>query len=147
MGKMPTVEEELRNVGLKVTPQRAKILEYFERSPGEHYSAEDIHTYITETNPSVPPATVYNILKILVERGKINTFEINGKALYESRTDPHINFSCEACGQINDYEMGDLGRELIEKIPGRVISSGIVFKGICQNCLNSMKDDEEYREA
>ncbi len=137
---MSTVEEELKSVGLKVTPQRALILRYIKENSGKHFSAEQIHKHVMETTPNVPPATVYNILRTFVEKGKVNTFEINGKAIYESRMELHVNFICETCGEITDHDVGNLGEELYRNISGKIISSSIVVRGICNSCLFKVKD-------
>lgn len=137
---MLMVEDELRSAGLKVTPQRTMILRYISENAGQHFTADQIHRHIIKSISNVPPATVYNILRILVEKKIINSFEVDGKAIYESRTALHINFICESCGIITDHDLGDLEEKLYTHITGKVISSSIVVHGICDACLARVKD-------
>lgn len=132
---MSMVEDELKSVGLKVTPQRALVLKYISENSGQHFTAEQIHKHITGYISNVPPATVYNILKILVGKKIINSFEVDGKAIYESRTELHINFICESCGKITDHDIGDVEDKLYGNIEGKILSSSIVVHGICPICL------------
>ncbi len=143
---MGMIEEQIKNHGLKITPQRVKILEYIEGRQGDHFSAEDIHNYIKTENPNIPAATVYNILKVFTERGLINSFEVNGRAMYEGRTQPHINFYCQSCGKIEDSDIhGDLN--VIESnVKGKVLSSIILVRGICEECLRLEKENEIVSE-
>ncbi|MGP6206638.1 Fur family transcriptional regulator [Cuniculiplasma sp. SKW3] len=143
---MGITEEQIKSHGLKVTPQRVKILEYIKQRDGEHFSAENIHEYVKKENPNIPAATVYNILKVFTERGLINSFEVNGRAMYEGRVEPHINFYCQSCGKITDSEIhGDI-RNIEAEVKGKVISSVLLVKGICEECLKSEKENGILQE-
>ncbi|MHB1439521.1 MAG: Fur family transcriptional regulator [Cuniculiplasma sp.] len=139
---MTSLEEEIKKRGLKVTPQRSKILRRIRENPGSHFSADDIHKYVQIESPNIPPATVYNILKMFVEKGLINSFEINGKAIYEGKVDPHINFMCENCHNIYDYEMGKDLSEIENNVEGKIISTNVTIKGICKSCLKDLETSE-----
>ena len=139
---MISLEDEIKKNGLKVTPQRSKILQYIRENPGKHFSAEDIHKYVTIENPNIPPATVYNILKMFVEKGLINSFETNGKAIYEGKVEPHINFICERCKNIYDYEVESDFSEIEKNVEGRIISTSVTVRGICRNCLKEIEASE-----
>jgi Fe2+ or Zn2+ uptake regulation protein len=140
---LASLEDEIKQNGLKVTPQRSKILRYIRENSGKHFSAEDVHKHVVIDNPNIPPATVYNILKMFVDRGLINSFEINGKAIYEGRVEPHVNFSCENCKKIYDFDLeGDLSY-LEKNVDGKVISTSVTVRGICRNCLNELEASEK----
>ncbi|MCL4345896.1 MAG: transcriptional repressor [Candidatus Thermoplasmatota archaeon] len=143
---MGITEEQIKNHGLKVTPQRVKILEYIKRGSGDHFSAENIHEYVKKENPNIPAATVYNILKVFTERGLINSFEVNGRAMYEGRVEPHINFYCQSCGKIYDSEIqGDL-KQIESDVKGKILSSTVLVRGICEECLTAEKENEIVQE-
>jgi Fe2+ or Zn2+ uptake regulation protein len=134
------IELELRGNGLKITPQRLKILGYFKDNPGKHFTADEVHQYVKIENPNIPPATIYNILRVFVDKKLINSFEINGKSLFEEKTDSHINFYCQLCNTISDYEfVGDL-KHVESKVKGKVLSTNITVRGVCEKCLKSSQE-------
>ena len=136
---METVEQTLKSSGMKVTPQRVMLLKYILENPGAHLSAEDIHEHVKSIAPNIPAATVYNILKALSDKGIINFIELDGKALYESRTDPHINFQCLSCGSIEDYEISGSVEPILNNVRGIITNSTILLKGICSECTKTAK--------
>ena len=136
---METVEQTLKSSGMKVTPQRVMLLKYIMENPGAHLSAEDIHEHVKSIAPNIPAATVYNILKALSDKGIINFIELDGKALYESRTDPHINFQCLSCGRIEDYEISGNVEPILNNVRGIITNSTILLKGICSECTKTAK--------
>ena len=137
---METVEQTLKSSGMKVTPQRVMLLKYIKENPGEHLSAESIHEHVKSITPNIPAATVYNILKALSDKGIINFIELEGKALYESRTDPHINFMCQACGKIDDYEISGSMEPILSNVKGIITNSTVLLKGICSSCTKSAEE-------
>ena len=54
--------DELKNVGLKATLPRLKVLSLFENSKDRHMSAEDVYKILLSTGDDVGLATVYRVL-------------------------------------------------------------------------------------
>ena len=60
--------EYLKRKGLRVTPQRMKILNAFLRTE-EHVSMEELFLIVRKTDSTVGQVTVYRTLKLLCEAG------------------------------------------------------------------------------
>ena len=70
------LQRELHQDGRRLTPQRLRILELFERmGSGRHLSAEDVHQKLLESESKVSLATVYRTLRLLVEMGFLQELE------------------------------------------------------------------------
>ena len=54
--------DELKNVGLKATLPRLKVLSLFENSKERHMSAEDVYKILLNAGDDVGLATVYRVL-------------------------------------------------------------------------------------
>ena len=65
-----TLVDDLRTRGVRVTPQRAIILETIAQLPG-HVTAEEIYAAVQEVSPYISLATVYRTLDLLKEIGLI----------------------------------------------------------------------------
>ncbi|MBL1430088.1 MAG: transcriptional repressor, partial [Robiginitomaculum sp.] len=54
--------QDIKNAGLKVTLPRLQVLEFFEKRPGEHFSADDLFTQIRSSSSDIGLATIYRVL-------------------------------------------------------------------------------------
>ena len=61
-------EEYLNREGMRLTPQRQKIVKTFLRQSG-HVSAEDLYLKVRKVYPEIGYTTVYRTLKLLAESG------------------------------------------------------------------------------
>ncbi|MGP6220938.1 Fur family transcriptional regulator [Caldiplasma sukawensis] len=136
---MIKLDELLKDNNLKITPQRLGVLQYIYDNPGRHFTAEDVHNFIKIDNPGIPPATVYNILRIFTEKNLINSFEVNGRAIFESNLNRHINFVCNICGKIEDVDDPEYIKTMdnvMRNVPGKGETAVTVIRGICRSCLS-----------
>ncbi len=74
--------KELKDMGLKVTLPRLKVLEVFHRSGVRHMSAEDVYRILLSDSEDIGLATVYRVLSQFESAGllKRNHFEV-GKSI------------------------------------------------------------------
>lgn len=70
--------KDLRQVGLKVTLPRLKILEILESSTTEHLSAEDIYKALIDTGEDIGLATVYRVLTQFEAAGLVTRHNFEG---------------------------------------------------------------------
>ena len=54
--------KELRDMGLKATFPRLKVLDLFQNSTQRHMSAEDVYKLLLNENADIGLATVYRVL-------------------------------------------------------------------------------------
>jgi Fur family peroxide stress response transcriptional regulator len=129
--------KRLKEIGLKVTPQRLAILEMI-KDDRTHPSAEKIYKRISKKYPGISFATVYNTLARLVEAGEIQELDIDPD---KKRFDPfptlHYHFYCKTCGKIYDVEEYSPLTPTIKNISGHQIETvQFNFKGICKCCID-----------
>lgn len=87
---MTNQNQELKNVGLKVTLPRVKILQMFENESFAHISAEEVYKQLQETGEDVGLATVYRVLTQFEAAGLITKHNFDGNhAIYELASDDH----------------------------------------------------------
>ena len=60
---------DLKNIGLKATLPRLRILELFERSEVRHLTAEDVYRLLTNDGHEIGLATVYRVLTQFEQAG------------------------------------------------------------------------------
>lgn len=99
--------QELRNVGLKVTLPRIKILQLLEAAEdnAHHLSAEDVYKALLETGEDVGLATVYRVLTQFETAGLVtrHNFE-GGHAVFElAKGDHHDHMVCAETGQVIEF--------------------------------------------
>ena len=82
--------QDLRNVGLKVTLPRLKILEILENHSQRHMSAEDVYKLLIQEDADIGLATIYRVLTQFEQAGlvKRHNFE-GGHAVFELERGEH----------------------------------------------------------
>jgi Fur family peroxide stress response transcriptional regulator len=125
----------LRNIGLKVTPQRLAILKMI-KGDRTHPSAEKIYHEISKEYPGMSLATVYNTLSKLVEAGEIHELDIDpNKKRFDPYTPLHYHFYCKTCRKVYDVDYDISLTPNIKKIAGHQIEAvQLNFKGVCKDC-------------
>jgi Fur family ferric uptake transcriptional regulator len=96
---------ELKNIGLKATMPRLKILEIFQTSEERHLSAEDVYRILLTDNMDIGLATVYRVLTQFEQAGLLsrNNFE-SGKAIFElNEGKHHDHLVCIECGRVEEF--------------------------------------------
>ncbi|NBX00628.1 MAG: ferric iron uptake transcriptional regulator [Methylophilaceae bacterium] len=97
--------DELKNVGLKATLPRLKVLSLFEKSKERHMSAEDVYKILLSTGDDVGLATVYRVLTQFEQAGLLlrHHFE-GGKAVFElNHGEHHDHIVCMQCGRVEEF--------------------------------------------
>ncbi|TAN06391.1 MAG: ferric iron uptake transcriptional regulator [Rhodanobacteraceae bacterium] len=111
--------QDLRNVGLKVTHPRIRVLEILENSH-EHLTAENIYKMLLEESEDIGLATVYRVLTQFEAAGLAikHNFE-GGQAVYElDRGQHHDHMIDVTTGKVIEFvneEIEKLQREIAAK--------------------------------
>lgn len=96
---------DLKNIGLKATVPRLKILEIFQTSEQRHLSAEDVYRILLNEHMDIGLATVYRVLTQFEQAGLLsrNNFE-SGKAIFElNEGKHHDHLVCIDCGRVEEF--------------------------------------------
>lgn len=97
--------QDLKNVGLKATLPRLKVLSLFETSEQRHLSAEDVYKMLLSSGEDVGLATVYRVLTQFEQAGLLmrHHFE-GGKSVFELKQDGHHDhIVCMQCGRVEEF--------------------------------------------
>ena len=98
-------QHELRDVGLKVTLPRMKILKILEDADQRHVSAEDVYKLLLDANEDIGLATVYRVLTQFEGAGLVirHHFE-GGHSVFElNRGSHHDHVVCTQCGHVEEF--------------------------------------------
>ncbi|MDP1897005.1 MAG: ferric iron uptake transcriptional regulator, partial [Sulfurimicrobium sp.] len=96
---------DLKNVGLKATLPRLKILNLFETNEVRHLAAEDAYRILLADGVDVGLATVYRVLTQFETAGLLvrHHFE-GGKAVFElNQGHHHDHLVCLQCGLVEEF--------------------------------------------
>lgn len=127
------LQNRLIKAGIRPSIQRLTVLEYL-TSCNSHPTADDLYSELIKDNPSLSRTTVFNCLKLFVEKGLINDIDISSDSTRydDSCREPHAHFMCRRCHRIFDipFDMSAL------KVGNGFISDNVnlFFKGICPEC-------------
>lgn len=103
---------DLRNIGLKATLPRLKVLDLFQHSPQRHLSAEDVYKMLLGENADIGLATVYRVLTQFEQAGLLvrHHFE-SGKAVFElNEGTHHDHLVCLQCGRVEEFLDAEIER-------------------------------------
>jgi Fur family ferric uptake transcriptional regulator len=103
------LRSSLHDRGQRLTPQRERMLELFERlGEGLHLSAEEAHQRLRRQGEQVSLATVYRTLRLLSGMGLLKELELaeGGRRFELAGQDSrhHHHLVCVRCGRIEEFE-------------------------------------------
>ncbi len=132
-------QSELKNIGLKATFPRLKILDIFRKSPERHLSAEDVYRALIGEQVEIGLATVYRVLTQFEEAGLLSRSQFDtGKAVFELNDgDHHDHLVCTNCGVVVEFSDVEVERrqQKIAKDNGFFLEShAMVLYGTCRDC-------------
>ncbi|HFC53869.1 MAG TPA: ferric iron uptake transcriptional regulator [Gammaproteobacteria bacterium] len=129
----------LKEVGLKVTLPRLKILEILGKSTRRHMSAEDVYKALLEAGEEIGLATVYRVLTQFEAAGLVerHNFE-GGQAVFElSEGEHHDHLLCVKCGRVDEF-MDEIiekqQHDIAQKFGYRITDHCLYIYGICPDC-------------
>jgi Fur family ferric uptake transcriptional regulator len=129
----------LKNVGLKTTLPRVKILEILENAHRRHMSAESIYKALLEMGHDVGLATVYRVLTQFEAAGIVmrHHFE-GGLAVFELNDgEHHDHLLCLKCGHVAEFVdplIEERQQAIAKEFNFRMTDHNLYIFGICQKC-------------
>lgn len=104
--------EQLKEKGLRITPQRVAIFEAVVELKN-HPAADSIIEYIKKNHPNISVGTVYKVLDSLVENGLLTKVKSERDIMrYDAVMNHHHHLYCCENERIEDFEDPDLDRML-----------------------------------
>lgn len=141
---MMSKASHLKDIGLKATGPRLKILDLFETSESRHLSAEDVYRRLIAENIDVGLATIYRVLTQFEQAGILvrHHFE-TGKAVYElNEGGHHDHMVCVKCGKVVEFfepEIEAMQDRIAEQHGFHIIDHALYMYGECANCTGKKK--------
>lgn len=95
----------LKNIGLKATLPRLKVLELFEHSGKQHLTAEEVYRLLMTDHIDIGLATVYRVLTQFEQAGLLIRHHFDSdKAVFELNAgEHHDHLVCMQCGQVEEF--------------------------------------------
>lgn len=110
----------LHNSGLKITPQRLKILESLIELKN-HPTVETIKEHVHKNYPNIALGTIYNTLETFAEKGIVKKIKTEKDFVrYDVITECHHHIYCDKSERIDNYfdiELDNLLKEYFFKKP------------------------------
>jgi Fur family transcriptional regulator, stress-responsive regulator len=133
----PSIADELRGAGLRVTAARVALLESVRI--GDHLDVEAIASRVRDRVGHVSLQAVYEALHALTAAGLIRRIEPAGSpARYEGRVmDNHHHVVCRSCGVVADVDCATGEAPCLTASDDHGFSideAEVVYWGLCPDC-------------
>lgn len=132
--------KQLKNVGLKITIPRLKILQILIESNDHHLSAEDVFKKLVDMGEDIALATVYRVLTQFEASGLIHKHNFtHGFSVFElSQNKHHDHLICTQCGSIEEF-IDDIiekrQQEIANKAKYKMTDHVLNIYGVCNKCI------------
>lgn len=133
------IREQLKQKGLKVTPQRVAIYEAVVKLKN-HPTAEKIIDYIKKNHPNISVGTVYKVLDSLVENQLLKKVKNEKDVMrYDAIMQQHHHLYCVETERIEDFDDPDLNKLITEYFKKKKIK-GFKVKDITLQITGEFKN-------
>ncbi len=134
MNKTEQIKKILLNNKIQPSLQRIKIYEFLLGNK-THPTADIIYNNINKELAIISKATVYNTLKLFVEKNIISEITIdNTESRYDYNTKFHGHFKCEKCNTLYDLDLKSDFLNSLNLNGFKINNSHLYIKGICKKC-------------
>lgn len=129
------IPQHLSEHEIKPSYQRIKIYEYLHKEMN-HPTVDVIYKNLVGEIPTLSKSTVYNTLKLFVDKGITSTVTIeDNEVRYDAIVATHGHFKCTNCGAIFDINVDLKKLKLDEFKQFEIQETNIHLKGKCNTCL------------
>ncbi|TFB13874.1 peroxide-responsive transcriptional repressor PerR [Filobacillus milosensis] len=140
--KLQEALAQLKNSGVRITPQRHAVLEYLMQTMN-HPTADDIYKALEGKFPNMSVATVYNNLRVFQEIGLVRELTYgDSSSRFDCNTSKHYHIICDDCGKIVDFHYPSLDEveQLAEQVTGFDVSHHrMEVYGKCEDCQSKLQ--------
>ncbi|HNU03940.1 MAG TPA: Fur family transcriptional regulator [Anaerolineae bacterium] len=141
------VIDQLRGAGVRLTPQRALVLDVVYHSHG-HLTADQVYERVRTQSPQVDLSTVYRNLVFLRQQGLIGELRLEGEPTrFEAVRSgaEHHHAVCSACGamiEIAPADLAPLSEALVRNYGFAVSLVHLTLNGHCAACQPAGASDK-----
>ena len=120
-----SVRRTLELHGIRATAQRVRLAEVMLAAPC-HMTAEQVIAALRRSAARVSKATVYNTLKLFVERGLVRQVHLDpDRSVYDSTREPHHHFQNLDTGEMIDIRPDELAFARMPSLPPGTEIAGV----------------------
>ena len=132
-------EQLLKEVGLKVTAPRLKILKLLHEQGRHHWTAESLQQALSAQKSKLGLGTVYRVLTQFEACGLVKRyfFENDVSAFELSKLAHHDHFVCLQCGAIEEFVdeiIEQRQAKIAEKLDFEMQDHRLIIYGHCKQC-------------
>jgi Fe2+ or Zn2+ uptake regulation protein len=104
-----------------------------------HPTVDKIYADLLETMPTMSKATVYNTLKLLVDKNAVKSLFIDEKNVrYDAVAELHAHFRCKFCDSIYNIPLEESDVPKLKKKSDLTLSeTQVYFLGTCKKCVEN----------
>lgn len=135
---MPS-SQDLKDVGLKTTLPRLRILAILEEGALRHFTAEEVYKTLLDAGEEIAFATVYRVLTQFEDAGLVlrHNFE-GGRSVFElDRGQHHDHMVCVKCNTVTEFfdeEIEERQKAAALKHNFELQDHSLYLYGICAAC-------------
>lgn len=131
---MERYSEFLTNNGVRPSIQRLKIYEFIHTNR-VHPTVDTIYSKLAPEMPTLSRTTVYNTLKLFVEKGVARAINIEDtETRYDADLSHHGHFKCKGCGGLFDVMLNENDVTIAGLKGFKIDELQINMKGYCNIC-------------
>src|ERR1700693_1033887 len=151
---LDSVEEWLRQRGVRLTRQRQILLELIDKT-GEHLDAESLFQMAKEKDPKINRVTVYRTLKMLKAGGLVDELDLmhygGDQHYYKPRLkQEHAHVICLRCGKVEEFfgePLQRLRKQIESHFGFQILLARTEVGGYCSHCQSlRVREVEEIRQ-
>jgi Fur family ferric uptake transcriptional regulator len=136
-------DQELRDVGLKVTAPRLRVLKVLEGAKKRHLSAEEVYRLLMDGGEDVGLATVYRVLTQFEAAGLVTRLNFEGgRSVFElEQGEHHDHMVCVGCGHVEEFVDEVIERrqaEIAQKKAFLMTDHSLTIYGRCVKCRDEV---------
>jgi Fur family transcriptional regulator, ferric uptake regulator len=133
----------LRHQGMRVTPARKMLLQFFLDNQHRQIPLKDIYTFMKKNLPKINPSSIYRNLEVFKEVEIIQALNLpKTKKQFQYIFDRKVHhyYICKACGKLNRGNhmlFKKIESALREIHDFKKANLSVIFYGRCQKCTCS----------
>ena len=130
---------DLKNMGLKATLPRLKIINVFESAASRHLSAEDVYRQLLDDEMDIGLATIYRVLTQFEAAGLVHRHHFEGgHSVFElSEGEHHDHLICVKCRTVVEF-VDDViearQEEIAKRAKFKMTDHALTIYGWCAAC-------------
>jgi Fur family transcriptional regulator, ferric uptake regulator len=132
-------KKQLKDLGLKITNPRVKVLSLLETTSSRHMSAESIYQCLKDQGEDIGLATIYRVLGQFEHAGLVNRHNFEeGYSVFELNNGNHhdhlVCVKCKKVVEFCDQVIEQQQKSIAQDFGFKMTDHNLTIYGLCQSC-------------